>query len=279
MDQIYSLNNRATVIKSQISNDKKTAFICYTVYSSGAICLQYNIDNNQFTEEIKYINSCKGTVTTMNLYYFREKNSLMVICQENGQHNKLTSQTFNSQFEAIGSSKIYQYGEHYCNFDTFNIFYLPYANDLIIISDISYNGQTFTSGINLSIIREFNINTLKNMKIFVFKNPDEDNEVTDSLTEKITDTITDKITDTITDKITDKVTDKKDEEGKKVNEIVQQSSTKTKEEMIYDLDNLVKDKDPTEAYLISGDSYTVIKLINMSKNLRLTYISPNVKKY
>ena len=175
-EKIFSPNERATVIKSAISNNKKKALICYIMDNNGAFCLNYDIDNNLFSPEIKYINSCRVSISTMNVYYFEDKNEYMFICNENENQGGFNSITFNSDFipsisdNAILSEPNYRYGGP-CMTNILNVLYLPHANDYILINDCSNGDDSYISGnINLSKLSEENNYPIEDMEIYIIGN-------------------------------------------------------------------------------------------------------------
>jgi len=239
-ERIFSANERATVIKSAISNDKKSALICYIMDNNGGFCLNYNIDSNSFSQEAKYINSCREKIITMNVYYFEQKDEYMFICNDNANQNGYDVVNFNSNFEAsiinneIITEPNYKYGGT-CMTNSFNILYLPDANDYIIINDCTNGDDTYITGnINLSKLSGENNYPNENMDIIINGNSQNNNANDNDKTNKM------------------------NEMTKKNNTLIINSSTKTKEEIINNLDELIKDKNPEQSYIINGDDYIVI---------------------
>ena len=340
MEQSFSSNNGATVIKSKVSSDKKTAFICYIVNNNGGSCLQYYIDSNKFSTEIKCFNSSKETIYSMNIFYFEETGKYIFISNDNNKKYGLYIVAFNSNFESSltnGNSLTepnYVYDQIY-DFDFLNILYIPNKNDYFILNGLAYNGNLFFSQINLSEILNFNNNLIVGN---TERANESDNEIIDnnndtkiiSITDKIDiiegnvsnktldtienivtsnieDIITDNIDDIITDMIYNNFTNIIDDITTEINEeivtdnfifidntediitenleeiindsiiekpidkiedvkesqvahetIEYENTKKTKEEIINDLDNLIKSKDPKLVYLIKGDDFSVI---------------------
>ena len=69
---------RPAIIKSAVSRNQKKALIYYI----NGVCLTYDVDLNEFTNEIKYISKCKEDYVSMNIYYFQDKDEYMFACND-----------------------------------------------------------------------------------------------------------------------------------------------------------------------------------------------------
>jgi hypothetical protein len=252
--KIFSPNDEASIIKSVISPDKKTALICYNRYYSYNRCLRYDITTNQFTTEEPYFEACKGRSTGLYVYYFPQKNEYMFICSNGIGFNVVT---FNSNFQATilnngpgNTEPYYSYGDEYCyNSFNFNIVYSSTINNYIIINDCSIGGSIKTGNTELQQLSgknsNFNVNgqmdALNNNILDISEAP---NEITEAPTEGITERPTDKITESPTEGITERPTEKI---------TISDSSL-----FINHLNDIIKDKDPEQNYIIRGNNYTVI---------------------
>jgi len=140
-----------TIIKSAVSRNKKKALICYI----NGFCLTYDVDLNEFTNEIKYFKKCKEEYVSMNIYYFQEKDEYMFACNDADDSGGFNIVTFDSSFHPSNSNILdkpnYSYGNLMQNIHTFNLLYLSSFNDYIFISDYT-NGDFIyhTGGVNLS---------------------------------------------------------------------------------------------------------------------------------
>ena len=213
MAKKFSSNQRATVIKSVISSNKEKALICYTVDSAGGSCLKYDIKNNEFSPEVKYFESCKGTIPSMNLYYFEETDEYMFICNDINNSKGYNVVTFNSDLEASITSGTtlpepnYSFGK-FCMSNTVNIIYLPYANDYIMINDFSNGNDIYSTGnINLSELSEENNYPSENMEIIVKENPHTADDTTNNVDEDTTNNVEDDTTNNVNDDTTYNVED------------------------------------------------------------------------
>ena len=146
----YISHDRAQVIKSAVSEDKKKALICFAEgYTEGG-CVNYNIELNQFSGLQIYFNQCRGNAIGTNAYYFKDTNEFMFICCNNQKGFKMV--TFNENFEENieGENSLtvanYQYGGTCYNIRTFSIIYIKGLNGYTIINDCEGNSNIFSTG-------------------------------------------------------------------------------------------------------------------------------------
>ena len=317
LDKAFSTHvTSTTIIKSAVSENKKKALVCYIIQNSYGICLTYDVDLNEFTNEEKYFEKCRENYVSMNVYYFQAKDEFMFICHDSGDAKGVDIVTFNSNFEASNNEMLtspnYILGGINGNLNTFDVLYFPLINQYIFIGDyIDYNSynQQFLGIVNLSKMKAPNNLKPEEIKIEIDHFPperptekptekpnenqteniikEETNKITEFITEKTlepTEKLTQKLTELITtekiieqtEKLTEKLTEFYYSESLDINNyssnketnnynssIVILSSSKTKEEIIRDLDNIVKDKDPDKTYMLTGEDYTlIIKPIN-----------------
>ena len=250
MVKVLRSNDRASAIKSALSPDKKVALICYTKYTSYGSCLQYDITLNSFSDETHFFTDVKYGSTGMNVYYFQEKNEYIFICGNNGRGFNVV--LFNSNFVATipnsegNTEPYYEYGGACYNIFTFNIVYLRDMDDYILINDCEGNGSTFSSvSINLERIADkTNVFPLEEDADLIDDPPSRTDQTTESNENEDTQNNAD--TTIITEK------------PKNNNTIIIDTSNKTKEELLNDFAELIKNKEPEQSYLINGDDFTVI---------------------
>ena len=235
LDKIFSSNNQSSIIKSVVSSDKKKSLICYTQYYTYSVCLQYDIDSNTFTPEIQYFNKCKGMATGIYVYYFQSKNKYMFICHNNakGFNVVLFDSNFHATIPNSGDGKsepYYNYGGNCYNIYNFNIVYLSNIDDYILINDCNIgNSEVITGSINLEKLSENNnFPTEEDVDIFYNK------EI-----------------------ISDDNQNNKPSKQHNIN-ITYGTTTKTKDEIINDIDEIIKDKNPEKTYIIDGEDFTII---------------------
>ena len=317
MEEVFSPNQQVSMIKSAVSPDKKTAFICYTRYVYEGKCLQYNIDNNAFTEETQYFSSCRNTANYMEVYYFKEKEEYMFICVDQGNQKGLNVVKFNSNFVQISdvnpNTTDYSYGGNCYQIYSINMIYISSIDDFILINDCDIGGSiTSTGSINLEKLSPENNNNNypieEDIDIFEGKeisesteqseeansesdeesssetneeSSSETNEESSSETNEESSSETNEESSSETNEEsgesspetdssseenieTSEITEEKSiettivEKPKTNNSVIIDISTKSKEAIINDLDNLILDKDPEQSYVINGDDFTVI---------------------
>ena len=301
MDKKFISNNHAYVIKSVTSPDKKLALICYTMGFGGGYCLQYDIITNEFiSQEKKYFNYCLGSALGINVYYFKEKNEYMFICYNNIKGFNVV--LFNSNFEYnipnsdTKSEPYYIYGRSCFHVNSFNIVYSLNSNEYIIINDCDICGPLFLTGsANLDELSEnnnnypmdgdkdtFNIET--NIIVTNKITSNTDNTAKNDETEELSITIADKLINTNTIEIPNDLNEVtttslikevistnsiesstyKNEDNNENSSLIVTSSSKSKDEIINNLQDIIKDKDPDSLYLIEGNNYSIIiKPINV----------------
>ena len=199
----YSSNDRAQIIKSTISRDKKNAFICFVKGYENGTCLNYNIDSNIFTNQVAYFNKCRGNAIGIYVYYFKEKNEYVFICSDNDKGFKIV--IFNENFEPINIENDdlnvvnYKYGGNCYTIRSFSIIYIPGENDYSIINDCHGSDGVFTNKYHISNLLGGN-NSYPNIEEIVI------NYNENISTEKVTEIITNSPENTSTEKVTEIIT-------------------------------------------------------------------------
>ena len=230
--KFFISNSGASIIKSVISSDRKIALICYSKDYQSTYCLHYNIDTNEFSSEVQYFTSCKGRSTGLYLYYFEKKDEYMFICQKDPNYFNVV--LFNSNFEAhiVHSDEgktepFYKFGGDCYKINNFNIIYLDSTDEYIMVNDCNYKDSNFLIG-NFSLER---LSEDNNLPIKISHPEVEVNNNTD-------------------------VT---------INTIVNKNGiyilsllNKTLNEVLNNLDDLIKDKDPNKTYILNGKDYSAI---------------------
>lgn len=248
MDKKYCSNSNTNVIKSVTSQDKKKALICYTKDNGEGCCIIYDLTSNEFTsQETKYFDKCKGSSLGFNVYYFSQKNEYMFVCNDNNKGFNVV--LFNSNFEYnipysnTKSEPYYICGGNCYSVNSFNIIKSGNSNDYTIVNDCDIGGQKFlTSNINLNSLADNNNYPM-----------DDDLDIFNSIISTSEKTNIDE--EIITNQITNIKTQEVINENPK---IITTSSSKSKKEIINNLDELINDKDPDKVYLINGEDYSII---------------------
>ena len=255
MDSKFSSNNQAYVIKAITSNDQKKALICYNLYYYDGICLHYNIEENEFSPEVKYFNACKGKATGIKVYYFHEKNEYMFICHNNAKGFNVV--LFDSDFQPTipnidtkNSEPYFEFGGNCHNLYNFDIIYLSSIDDFILINDCELNGGVFSTG-------NVNLNRLSGANSFPIE---EDYDIFLPYDNNNTNTNTNNIN-------TDPTYTNRETEYKETTNIptpninsnvIIDTTVKTKEEIINELNDIIRDKDPNQSYIVNGEDFTII---------------------
>ena len=312
----YSLNDGSTIIKSATSEDKKQSLICFVKGYQESSCLNYNIDQNKFSAQTRYFNACKGTAVGVNVYYFKEKNEYMFICNDNSKGFKMV--TFNENFEdnVVGVNNLthvnYAYGGICYGINTFSVIYIQGMDDYAMINDCKGNDNIITSGITrisnllggvnnlpdeIGIIndvgeettnesteeKQTNANTNMNnseeisttyQSTIPFEPTTIITNIPTTLPEVKETTVITEVTETtiitevkettiITEEkeptiITEEISNSYKSEEKPILYIVQETTSKKREEILNDLNNLIKDKESKQTYIIEGSDFTVI---------------------
>ena len=247
IEKKYCSNSNTNVIKSVTSPDKKKALICYTKSYGEGYCIIYDLTSNEFiSQETKYFNNCKGSSLGFNVYYFNQKNEYMFVCNDNSKGFNVV--LFNSNFEYnipnsdTKNEPYYICGGNCYSVNSFNIINSGNSNEYIIVNDCDIGGQNF-------LIRSINLNSLADNNNNYPNDDDEDIFTSVISTIKKTN---------IDEEITNKITNINTELINSNSNLVITTTSKTKKEIISNLDELINDKDPDKVYLINGDDYSII---------------------
>ena len=247
MEKKYCSNSNTNVIKSVTSPDKKKALICYTKSYGEGYCIIYDLTSNEFiSQETKYFNNCKGSSLGFNVYYFNQKDEYMFVCNDNSKGFNVV--LFNSNFEYnipnsdTKNEPYYICGGNCYSVNSFNIINSGNSNDYTIVNDCDIGEQKF-------LTRSINLNSLADNNNSYPTGDDEDIFTSTISTTEMTN---------IDEEITNKITNINSDLINNNSNLVITSSSKTKKEIISNLDELIKDKDPDKVYLINGDDYSII---------------------
>ena len=258
----YSLNSQAYVIKSVTTPDKKIALICYTKSYGEGYCLTYDISKNEYiSQEKKYFNYCRGSSLGINIYYFKEKNEYMFICNDNNKGFNVV--LFNSSFVSnipnsdTKNEPYYNYGGNCYSVNSFNIIYSLNSNEYIIINDCDIGGNSFLTGsVNLDNLSDNNNNYPLNGDQDTF-NIETNITVTNKITTNTENIVKNDEENTNTIKIIN-TNENSISENKENSNVIIISSSKSKEEIINNFGDIIMDKDPDNLYLIKGSDYSII---------------------
>ena len=80
---LYEDTIAPAIIRSEISEDKKKALVCYFYsYGDGTFCLNYDIDKNEKTTITKYLDKCSRYPSSLNIYYSKKSKEYVVSCYD-----------------------------------------------------------------------------------------------------------------------------------------------------------------------------------------------------
>ena len=77
-----SLNYRAKIIKSTLSQDETKSFVCYINDYNNTDCLIYDINNNQWSDYSTYLTGCLFKFSSLNIEYFHNLNESLSKCTD-----------------------------------------------------------------------------------------------------------------------------------------------------------------------------------------------------
>ena len=158
MPIIYLSNIQPGYFKSDVNNDKTKALICYSASGTGGRCTFYNINNNTFSEDKKYFNSCQNQPKGIHVDYFEKAKEFIFSCSDTG--SGLTIMKFDENENAIewGNSAINKNYNFQSTLYSYSILFLPkYPQYSIIFTtkdDAKCNHYLLPSKFNPSTIYE-----------------------------------------------------------------------------------------------------------------------------
>lgn len=122
-------------IKSAVTLDSKKVLVCFYSQSSDGFCTIYSINDNSFSEYVKYNDLCRDDYYAMSVSYIREKEEFIFSCSNNIGNIKYI--LFNKDLELINSFPI-QISE--CtSINSYSILYSQNRNGYFLISDFDAN--------------------------------------------------------------------------------------------------------------------------------------------
>ena len=80
----YQTNEMPGYFKSATTSDKTKALICYSKNGQGGNCIFYNIINNSFSEDKKYINKCTNDPRRIHVNYYSKTKEFIFSCSDGG---------------------------------------------------------------------------------------------------------------------------------------------------------------------------------------------------
>ena len=219
------------IIKSIISPDSTKFYVCYINNENLANCLIYNINTNQWSDKINFLNNCLPKLYSFNLQYFDSLNYYILSCYQSSTEFSFIK--LNDNFEIIN--------------DDINGNY--YLNETLIRDCSEYSLASLVNDTENNIIKIFGICETDINKYGIQKIIIPDNIPTEIPINTNIPNILDSHTSLVQGFI-----------------IIQEESFKTKEEIIQNLDEIILDYDFGKIYEIFGKDYN-IKISPINSNV------------
>ena len=96
-------NSEAIHIKSVLFNNNQKAFVCYINNKNNIACIIYEINENQWLIEYKYIEECNDNIHLFNLDYYYNRKLYILSCYTSSDNIEYA--IFNYQFDINDNSK------------------------------------------------------------------------------------------------------------------------------------------------------------------------------
>ena len=298
--------NGAKIIKSILSEDETKAYVCFINDDNNCDCLIYNIITNEWSNYNTYLNNCLSKLSSLFFDYYDITNEFFLYCFESESEINLIKLNKNFELISIDDHNIYDgikdcleyiYSSLIYDSTKITIFSLC-DNDFNVYEIGEYTYDIPTTKITtikktiLTTIPTTLINTIKSTIFETFpmtriQTTEQKTIQSNMLTTNIISTIIQKLnpstiiktssfkspsflTSTISNLLSSSINHYKENETI----IIQEKSNKTKEEIIGNLNEVMKDYDIGKVYEIFGDEYNIkISPINTNsyKNIS-TYI-------
>ena len=271
------VNSGASIIKTSYDNEANNILVCYTKDDNhSANCVTYNLDNNEFSSEVQFFSSCKEGLNGMQVYYFSRNKKYMLICSDyslnKGFHVIIFDDININEYTVTKTEPDYMYGGICNKVYLFNIILLlgEEDNEYVLINDCEITDSVvYTGNIKLELLSQDN--NYPNIPGFSFEPETEGIETYDLETVKITpefqyisEHISEHMSKHISEHISEHISKHISEHISEYyflsnnSNIIIESSTKSKEEIMSNINDLINDKDPKITYVINGEDYTVI---------------------
>ena len=251
----FRKNSGAKILKSVLYSNKSKAFVCYINSLDETACLSFDIIENQWSNyEYKYLEECNMDSHFFSFDYFDKSNEYVLTCFSS--FSEFKSIVFNSNMElnnkgndnnndyCISNNQI-----NSCNGQPLQSIINYNNNYKIILSCYMNIGQLSTE--NFSQLCTSSELIVLNSYSLTTSNPI-DTEITNySTQEDLSQALT---LHTSYNALTNII---EPNNNKILNPIIKKNTHKTKEDISYNLDNLIKDVEVGKIYEIKGDDYGV----------------------
>ena len=238
------LNVNVKVIRSLPSSDYSKYLVCYIDDEKNGYCIKFDKNSYQWSDSINYLSNCIVKPTSLKLRYFDSLNYYILSCFQSS--NEFSYIKLDDNFDILNED---DNGNYYLDESS--------INDCTEYSLASLVNDTESNVIKIfgicdSTINKYEIQKKQNIMSTLVKTP------TTIFTTIPTTTVQTQFTTTNQNELI----------------IIQQKSTKTKEEMLYNIDEIILNYDIGKIYEIFGNDYNIkISPINSNeyKNIS-TYI-------
>ena len=275
--------NGATIIKSQLSQDSKKAYVCFLNNNNDCDCLTYNIDTNQWTGIKTYLNNCLSTsLNSLNLDYFDTSNQFILSYSDSPDSYKVVRFDENLNIVNENTNNTYDLSEYLqqkCSNYYSSVLYNPEDINYLINCDNSFivKADTEIQLAQITLVYNYTYSTFPISSTLITTIPSTlPNKLTYTthLTYSTHLTYTTHLTySTYTTIISTIISSSKFFNVN--NNIYQEYTNKTKEEIIDNLDTFIEDYNFDNIYEIFGNDFNIkISPINSDIHSNIsTYIN------
>ena len=284
-------NNGAKIIKSTLSQDETKCFVCFINDYNNSDCLIYDINNNQWSGYSTYLFGCLLKFSSLNIEYFNNLDGYILYCFQSS--SKLNLLKFDSNFNKIEDEKngIYDLTEKVSGCTNYALSSLILDSDNVNIF-VNCNGNIVKYKVDNPVPQTIPLTIISSKTLFtsLIKTIITTSPTTAILTKIISTLSTTNISSLLTktniptlstikspSKISTQIisifSTLKELNDNNAIIIIQNKSNKTKEEIINNIDKVMKDYDIGKIYEIFGNDYNIkISPIN-------TKIHENISTY
>ena len=139
----YKQNDQPGYFKSAINNDKTQILICYSKNGQGGNCIIYNVMDNSFSEDMRYLQTCTNNPKAIHVDYFSETKEFIFSCNDGGIF--LTIIKFDDNGNAINYNNSlvqpnFEFGGN--NLFSYSIIFLPINSKYsLLVTSTSYDSN------------------------------------------------------------------------------------------------------------------------------------------
>ena len=269
----FRTNDGASIIKSVLYSNNSKAFVCYLNDKKDAACLSFDINENKWNNcEFQYLKNCNQPTLFFSFDYFQNLNEYILTCFSSIY--TLNSISFNSNMEIIAkNNKIYCISNveiTSCEENSF-AFSFNYNTGYEIDISCSYSNMDQLKTI------PFSSSCTSTSEEFCFEQDYYSASISDPINQYKSDKNTYLTIDQIQSELNTIQSTEKFYNSESQNIIInKQTINITKEELVDNLDNFMKNVEIGKVYLIEANDYEVkISPINFNKYdvISSTYIN------